>query len=80
VGCRALDLLAVLVGSGEEERVISQQPVAACEDVGHDGGVRVADVRAGVDVVDRCGEIVGFLLVWHLWLKCQFTGYGRSRE
>ncbi len=33
------------------------EAVAAGDDVGHDGGVRVADVGARVDVVDRGGEV-----------------------
>ena len=52
-GGGALDLLAVLVGAGEEEGVVAEQAVAAGDDVGRDGGVGVADVRARVDVVDR---------------------------
>jgi hypothetical protein len=55
-GGAALDLLAVLVGSGEEEGVVAQQAVAAGEHVRDDGGVGVADVRTRVDVVDRRRE------------------------
>ena len=51
-GGAALDLLAVLVGAGEEEGVVAEEAVAAGDDVGGDGGVGVADVRARVDVVD----------------------------
>ena len=56
-GGGALDLLAVLVGAGEEEGVVAEQAVAAGDDVGRDGRVGVADVRARVDVVDRGSEI-----------------------
>ncbi len=56
-GGAALDLLAVLVGAGEEVGVVAQQAVAAGEDVGDDGGVGVADVGARVDVVDGGGEV-----------------------
>ncbi len=56
-GGGALDLLAVLVGAGEEEGVVPQEAVAAGEDVGDDGGVGVADVGARVDVVDRGGDV-----------------------
>ena len=61
-GCGgALDLLAVLVGAGEERGVVAEEAVAAGDDVGGDGGVGVADVGARVDVVDRGGEIELFL-------------------
>jgi hypothetical protein len=60
-GGAALDLLAVLVGAGEEEGVVAEQAVAAGDDVGDDGGVGVADVRARVDVVDRGGEVELFI-------------------
>ena len=56
-GCGALDLLAVLVSSGEEEGVVAEQAVTAGEDVRDDGRIGVADVRARVDVIDRRGEI-----------------------
>ena len=55
--CAALNLLAVLVGAGEEVGVVAEEAVAAGDGVGHKGGVGVADVRARVDVVDRRGEI-----------------------
>ncbi len=60
-GGGALDLLAVLVGAGEEEGVVTEQAVTAGEDVGHDGGVGVADVGARVDVVDRRGDVEGLV-------------------
>ena len=56
-GGAALDLLAVLVSAGEEPGVVTQEAVTAREDVGHDGGVGVADVGARVDVIDRGGEV-----------------------
>ena len=62
-GGGALDLLAVLVGAGEEEGVVAEQAVTAREHVGNDGRVRMADVRPRVDVVDRRGE-VKLLLFW----------------
>jgi len=60
-GGGALDLLAVLIGAGEEEGVVTEQAVAAGEYVRNDGGVRVADVRARVDVIDRGGDVEGFI-------------------
>ena len=47
-----LHLLAVLVGAGEELDVVAEQAVPAGERVADDRGVRVAEVRLGVDVVD----------------------------
>ena len=53
----ALDLLAVLVGAGEEPGVNAQRPLAARNGVGDHRGVGVADVRARVDVIDGGGEV-----------------------
>ena len=78
-GGGALDLLAVLVGAGEEEGVVAEQAVAAGDDVGGDGGVGVADVRARVDVVDRGGEVELFLCVRHGGAKASLAGMGRVR-
>lgn len=60
LGGRLGDLLAMLVHAGEEEDVA---PVHACEarsGIGRDGGVRGADVRLAVDVVDGRGYVEGF--------------------
>ena len=53
-----LHLLAVLVGAGEEVDVVAEQAVPASDGVADDGGVRVAEVRLGGDVVDGGGEEV----------------------
>ncbi len=49
----ALDVEAVLVGSGEEQDVVAEQSSPARQRVTDDGGVGVPEVRFGVDVVDR---------------------------
>ena len=50
-------LLAVLVGAGQEEDVVADQPVPAGQGVGVDRRVGVADVGRVVDVVDRRGDV-----------------------
>ena len=50
---RPLHLEAVLVGAGEEEGVVAEQPVPPGQGVGGDRRVGVADVGHVVDVVDR---------------------------
>ncbi len=50
---RPLDLEAVLVGAGEEERVVAEQAVPPGDRVGDDGRVGVPDVGRVVHVVDR---------------------------
>ena len=50
-------LLAVLVGAGEEEDVVADQPVPAGQGVGVDRRVGVADVGRVVHVVDRGGDV-----------------------
>jgi len=47
------DLLAVLVGAGEEVRPVAREPVVAGDGVAADGRVDVPDVRLAVGVVDR---------------------------
>ena len=54
---RLLDLEPVLVGPGEEESALPQQPVPARQRIGGDGGVGVPDVWRIVYVVDGCGEV-----------------------
>ena len=54
---RALDLLAVLVGAGEKEHVIAEQPPRSRDRVGDHRRVRVAEMRLGVHVIDRRGQV-----------------------
>ena len=56
------DLLAVLVHAGQELDVVARGAAEARLDVGEQGAVRGAQVRRGVDVVDRGGDEVGRLL------------------
>ena len=51
------DRLAVLVGAGQEEDVLAALAHVPREHVGGDRRVRVAEVRLGVDVVDRGGDV-----------------------
>ena len=53
------DLLAVLIGAGEQEGIIPPRSVKADQAVGGDAGVGVADMRGGVHVVERRGDVVG---------------------
>ena len=54
-----LDLLAVLVGAGEEHHVVAAQALVAGDRVARDGAVGVADVELRGGVVDRRGDIKG---------------------
>jgi len=54
----ALDLLAVLVGAGGQHGAVALHRLEAPHQVGHDGGVGVADVRSRVHIVDGCSQIV----------------------
>jgi hypothetical protein len=51
--------LAVLVGAREEEDLVPALAHVPRQDVRRDRGVRVAEVRLGVHVVDRRGDVVG---------------------
>ncbi len=52
-----LDLLAVLVGAGEEHDLLALEPVVAGDGVGGYGAVGMADVELIRGVVDGGGEI-----------------------
>jgi hypothetical protein len=52
-----LDVEAVLVGSGQEQHLVAEQPVPARQRVADDRRVGVTQVRFGVDVVDRRGGV-----------------------
>ena len=54
----ALDLLAVLVGAGEEPGVDAQRPFAPRDGVADDGRVGVAQVRPRIHVVDGRGQVI----------------------
>src|SRR5262249_4037600 len=64
-GGGVFDLLPVLVGSGQEVDLLAQDSMKAREDVGHDGGVDVADVGRVVDVIDRGGDVVAAHRAWN---------------
>ena len=51
------DRLAVLVRAGQEEDLLAALAHVARDDVGGDRRVRVAEMRLGVHVVDRCGYV-----------------------
>jgi hypothetical protein len=53
------DVVAVLVGAGQEIHPIARQPVVAAHGIGHDGRARMSGVRVRVDVVDRRGQVEG---------------------
>ncbi len=63
-----LDLLAVLVGAGEEHHVIALQALVAGDGVGGHGAVGVADVQIVRGVVNGGGDIKG--LLFHALFSC----------
>ena len=54
---RTLDLLSMLVGAGEKQRVLAQHAVVARHRVAGDGGVRMPNVRRRVDVKNRRRDV-----------------------
>ena len=56
-----LDLLAVLVGAGEEHHVAAGEPLVPGHGVGGHGAVGVADVQLVAGVVDGGGDIKLFI-------------------
>jgi hypothetical protein len=61
-----LDLLAVLVGTGEEVSVKTGHLLEAGHGVGSDGGVGMADVHITGGVIDRRGQVkLGLAVIAH---------------
>ena len=60
------NLFTVLVRAGLETDIITAEPPEAAIGVGDDGGVGMADVRQGIDVVNRGGY------GWLLWMSRRF--------
>ena len=56
-----LNLLAVLVGAGQELDVVALQPLVAGHSVGGNGAIGVADVQLIAGVVNRRGDVKFFL-------------------
>jgi hypothetical protein len=61
---RSLDLLSVLVNTGDEHHSVAVQPLEARQGITGQGCVGAAQVRAIVDVIERSREGVG-----HLWVR-----------
>ena len=61
----ALDVDAVFVGAGGQDDLVAQHALVAAYGVAHDRGVRMADVREAVRVVDRRRQIVFWFCWWH---------------
>ena len=57
IGGLVLDLLAVLVGAGQEHDVVALHPLEACQCVAGHGGVAVADVQLVAGIINRCGDV-----------------------
>ena len=55
--CRVLDLLTVLICTGQKESLQATHSRVACECIGNDRCIGMADVGDIVDIVDRCGDI-----------------------
>ena len=53
----ALDVLAVLVGAGEQEGVVALHLLIAPDRVGHHRAVGVPEMRRRIDVIKRSGQV-----------------------
>ncbi len=69
------DLLAVLVGTGEEHHIEAHEPFVAGDGVGRDGAVGMAYVQLIGRVVDGCGDIEFFL--FHALFSCIVCAAGQ---
>ena len=54
--CGLLDLLAVLIDTGEEKHIFTFQPVIARDHIGQHHLVSVPDMRRRVRVIDRSSD------------------------
>ena len=57
IGSLILDLLAVLIGAGQEHDVVALHPLEAGQRIAGHGGVAVADVQLIAGVVDGGGDV-----------------------
>mgnify|MGYP007134721613 CR=1 FL=1 len=57
-----LDLLAVLIGTGQELDIVALQALVAGHGVGGHGAVGVADVQLIAGVIDRRSDVEFFLI------------------
>ena len=57
IGSLILDLLAVLIGAGQEHDVVTLHPLEAGQRIAGHGGVAVADVQLIAGVVDGGGDV-----------------------
>ena len=81
IGSLILDLLAVLIGAGQEHDVVALHPLEAGQRIAGHGGVAVADVQLIAGVIDGGGDIKclvfahgvlsSFLLVLQLLLQAK---------
>ena len=68
IGGLVLDLLAVLIGAGQEHDVIALHPLEACQCVAGDSSIAVADVQLVAGVVDGSGDVECLVLTHRLIL------------
>ena len=61
IGGLILDLLAVLIGAGQEHDVVALHPLKAGQRIAGHGGVAVADMQLIAGVIDRGGDIKCFV-------------------
>ena len=73
LGC-LFDLLAVLIGTGQEVRLFTARAMKTRERIGGDGGVGMADMGHVVDVVDRGGDVETHGLLFALGGRCCCEG------
>ena len=73
-----LHLLAMLIGAGQEEHVLSVKPLKPRQHIGRDRRVGVTDMRHPVGVEDRCGDIETFGA--HGRLQLQYRGPDRQSD
>ena len=57
IGSLILDLLAVLIGAGQEHDVIALHPLETGQRIAGHGGVAVADVQLVAGIINRCGDV-----------------------
>ena len=55
------NFIAMFVRAGQEKSLIAGQTVVPGQHVSHDGRIGMADVRRSIDVINRCGDKIGFL-------------------
>lgn len=54
------NFVTVLVGAGDKKSFSSRHAGVSGQHIGDDSGISVTNVRRRIDIINRCGDVIGF--------------------